>query len=201
MSTRDRLVDAAIRCLAEDGWARTTTRRILAVAGAHAPDVNYYFGSKDGLMHEAAVRVTRRWAQGPLRQADATAGATADADTGARLTAVLQRFLDNLHADRTDAVAAIEVFAQAERSEALRSELRDAYEDFRAAVGDIARPQTAEWNSSEIRALATVLIALFDGLAVQSVFDPDGVPGASDLVHALAILAGVLHDADGAGQQ
>ncbi|MGU3653827.1 TetR/AcrR family transcriptional regulator [Mycolicibacterium sp. A43C] len=197
MSTRDRLVDAAIRCLAEDGWARTTTRRILAVAGAHAPDVNYYFGSKDGLMHEAAVRVTRRWAQGPLRQADATAGA----DPGARLTAVLQRFLESLHADRTDAVAAIEVFAQAERSEALRSELRDAYEDFRAAVRDNTRSQTAEWSSSEIRALATVLIALFDGLAVQSVFDPDGVPPASDLVHALAILGGVLHDADRAGQQ
>ena len=197
MSTRDRLVDAAIRCLAEDGWARTTTRRILAAAGAHAPDVNYYFGSKDGLMHEAAVRVTRRWAQGPLRQADATAGA----DPGARLTAVLQRFLENLHADRTDAVAAIEVFAQAERSEALRSELRDAYEDFRAAVGDNTFPQTADWKSSEIRALATVLIALFDGLAVQSVFDPDGVPGASDLVHALAILAGVLDDEDRARRQ
>lgn len=93
------------------------------------------------------------------------------------------------------------MFAQAERSEALRSELRDAYEDFRAAVGDNTFPQTADWKSSEIRALATVLIALFDGLAVQSVFDPDGVPPASDLVHALAILAGVLDDEDRAGQQ
>ncbi|MCF6390421.1 TetR/AcrR family transcriptional regulator [Mycobacterium sp. MBM] len=197
MSTRDRLVDATIRCLAEDGWARTTTRRILSGAGAHAPDVNYYFGSKDGLMHEAAVRVTRRWAQGPLRQAGDTAGA----DPRTRLTAVLQGFLDSLRADRTDAVAAIEVFAQAERSETLRRELRDAYDDFRVAVGENMRPQAADWNNSEVRALATVLIALFDGLAVQSVFDPDGVPPASELVDAMALLAGVMHDADRAGRE
>ncbi|MGU3498177.1 TetR/AcrR family transcriptional regulator [Mycobacterium sp. C31M] len=187
MSTRDRLLDAAVRCLAEDGWARTTTRRILATAGAHAPDVNYYFGSKDGLLHQAAVHATRRWAQGPLRNA-VDLGET---DPKARLTAVLQGFLDDLRTDRSDAVAAIEVFAQAERSDALREELRSAYDDFRAAVGDSLGPAMAALDGAQVRSVATILIALFDGLAVQSIFDPENVPAASELVDALALLADV----------
>ncbi|AQA04220.1 hypothetical protein BVC93_19315 [Mycobacterium sp. MS1601] len=165
--------------MADDGWARTTTRRILAVAGAHAPDVNYYFGSKEGLMHEAAVRVTRRWAQGPLRHASEPT----DADARTRLTDVLGRFLDSLQEDKSDTVAAVEVFAQAERSDALRAEMRTIYEDLRVEVG------RSVGDGPESRAAATVLIALFDGLAVQSLFDPDGVPSAAELVNALTKLA------------
>ncbi|MGB3485929.1 MAG: TetR/AcrR family transcriptional regulator [Mycobacterium sp.] len=184
MSTRDRLLDAAICCLADDGWARTTTRRILAAAGAHAPDVNYYFGSKEELMREAAVRVTRRWSQGPLRHM----GELVDTDPRTCLTEILERFLANLKQDKRDAVAAVEVFAQAERSEQLRTELRTVYEELRTTVGDGVE-ELAE--GADTRSLATVLIALFDGLAVQSLFDPDNLPSASALVDALAALSTV----------
>ena len=50
-ATRDRLLDAAERLLAERGSTGTSVRDVLAEAGvANASAVGYYFGSKDGLV-------------------------------------------------------------------------------------------------------------------------------------------------------
>lgn len=192
MDKRERLLTAAIDCLARFGWARTTTREIVASAGAHLPDVNYYFGSKGRLMHEAAVHAARRWAQGPLADA-AEVASDAPAE---RLTEVLARFLATLESDRSDAVAAVEAFAQAERSEPLRAELGTAYEEFRVAVGDSVAGAAGRPAALETRALASVLIALFDGLALQSLLDPGGMPPADELVRALALVAASTAEPD-----
>jgi AcrR family transcriptional regulator len=50
-STRERLLDAAERLLAEHGSSATSVRDVLTAAGvANASAVGYYFGSKDGLV-------------------------------------------------------------------------------------------------------------------------------------------------------
>lgn len=193
MSTRERLLDAAIRCLASEGWARTTTRRIISLARAHPPDINYYFGSKQALMHQAAVQVTRRWAQGPLRDASEisaeqiSGGGISAEPAPEHLTLILDRFLAALAADRSDAVAALEAFAQAERAETLRDDLAAAYAQFRTAVTAAITGRGAA-AGPEAGALASALIALFDGLAIQWLLDPRALPAADELVTALGRL-------------
>lgn len=48
-TTRDRLLDAAERLLAERGLAATSVRAVCAEAGANVAAVHYHFGSKDAL--------------------------------------------------------------------------------------------------------------------------------------------------------
>ncbi|HSH27442.1 MAG TPA: TetR family transcriptional regulator, partial [Wenzhouxiangella sp.] len=50
ISTRDRILDAAERLFAEQGFHLTTLRQITQAAGANLAAVNYYFGSKQELI-------------------------------------------------------------------------------------------------------------------------------------------------------
>ena len=48
--TRERILDAAERLFAEHGLERVSTRDITALAEANVGAINYYFGSKEGLV-------------------------------------------------------------------------------------------------------------------------------------------------------
>jgi len=46
---RNRLLDAALKLFAEQGFAKTSTREIALAAQANVASISYYFGDKDGL--------------------------------------------------------------------------------------------------------------------------------------------------------
>ncbi len=197
MDHRERLLEAAIGELQERGYARTTTRGIVAAADSHLPAVNYYFGSKETLLHEAIVEALRRWAETTMK----TAGEPA-ADPSERLARGIAQFLSTLEDDRPYVVAALEAFAQAERSEELRGRLAGAYADFRAIVARSVEREAGSASHRELGvaaepsagplALASVLIALFDGLAIQWLLDPEAAPDAEQVIGALGALAGAV---------
>lgn len=54
--TRSRLLDAAERLFAEEGFAAVGLRVITATAGANLAAVNYHFGSKEGLLKAVLER-------------------------------------------------------------------------------------------------------------------------------------------------
>lgn len=191
MGPRERLVEAALRLLQERGYARTTTRQIVAAANSHLPAVNYYFGSKERLLDEAIVEALRRWAQSTMVVADEPG----PVDPRERLRRSVGRFFATLEADRPYAVAALEAFAQAERSDELRDRLADAYREFREVVGRsveraAGRPEGPP--ESDAMAVSSILIALFDGLAIQWLLDPEHAPSDEDVVNALTTLGQVF---------
>jgi AcrR family transcriptional regulator len=69
-ATRQRLLEVAIRIFAQRGFDGARTRDIAAAARTNIVSIAYYFGSKQGLYHVAALRVVSRWAahQKPLVQ-------------------------------------------------------------------------------------------------------------------------------------
>jgi AcrR family transcriptional regulator len=180
MGTRERLLEAAIGCLQTRGYARTTIRDIVAAASSHLPAVNYFFGSKERLLHEATVQALLRWSQATL----ASTEAPATLDPRSRLQVSVERFLAAVRGDRPGLVAAVEAFAQAERDDALRARLAGAYDDLRAAI--------ALGGDDESRAVASVLIALLDGLALQCLLDPQRAPTGPEVVRSLDAVARVL---------
>ncbi len=190
MTARERLLEAAIRCLESTGYARTTTRDIVATAGSHLPAVNYYFGSKERLLEEAVVEALRRWAETTMVVARAPAGGT----PRERLFRSVDRFLATLEESRPYVVAAVEAFAQAERSDELRRRLAEAYDDFRLEVARTLAATDIEDGDArpESRHLASVLIALFDGLAVQWLLDDERVPSADEVTASLELMAAAL---------
>ena len=63
ISPREGLLDTAERLFAEGGVAATSVRAITSAAGANVAAINYYFGSREGLLREL---ISRR--QVPLNQ-------------------------------------------------------------------------------------------------------------------------------------
>lgn len=53
---RERLLDSAEKLFAENGFARTSIRKITSSAGCNIAAVNYHFGSKDNLYREVFRR-------------------------------------------------------------------------------------------------------------------------------------------------
>lgn len=85
------------------------------------------------------------------------------------------------------AVAYVEAWAQAERNPVLRAQLAAHYREFRTATAALA--QSLSHASSESlpdpEALATILVAVADGLVVQWLLDADSLPVPARLARAL----------------
>src|SRR2546429_7859732 len=61
--TRERLIAAASKVLAQKGYDATTLREIAREANAAPGLVHYYFGGKDQLLVEVLKTVSKRYAQ------------------------------------------------------------------------------------------------------------------------------------------
>lgn len=58
--TRQRILDAAIKIFAVDGYDGATTRKLAERAGVTLPAIQYYFGSKGGLHRAVVARIAER---------------------------------------------------------------------------------------------------------------------------------------------
>jgi len=113
---RVRLIDAAIRVLARDGFARTSARAVAQEAGTVNGSIFYYFGSMDGLLAAAANVLADR---GIARISDGLGGEQAHVEWRGRLSPVLRA-----EAHSEDGHAVMELFVGARTSPALAAEVR-----------------------------------------------------------------------------
>jgi AcrR family transcriptional regulator len=54
--TKQKILNAAERLFAEQGYSATSLRQIIAEAGVNLASVHYHFGSKEELLHELVMR-------------------------------------------------------------------------------------------------------------------------------------------------
>jgi len=192
---RERLLEAAIVCLQERGYARTTARDLVAASGTNLASIGYHFGSKERLLDIAVGEAFQRW----LKPLVALAADPGPATPLERLQLSLAGVVDSLEENRTLVAACLEAWAQMPRSETLRAELAASYDDFHRAIAATTRDAFAEVGATDIdaEALATLIIALFDGLLVRWQLDPDDSPDPERLTAAAraalaALAAGAL---------
>ncbi|WP_327298286.1 MULTISPECIES: TetR family transcriptional regulator [unclassified Streptomyces] len=166
---RDRIIDAAIRVVGDQGIAGLSHRSVAAEADVPLGSTTYHFATLDELL----VAALRKVSDEPRTGIGAWARALAEPGEGlaGRLTALLGRLVTG---DRSRVRLEYELYLAALRREALRpvaAEWLDAFvEVVRAHVGGDA-------------ATARALVALFDGLLIQLLltgraFDPDEVRDA-----------------------
>jgi AcrR family transcriptional regulator len=179
---RERLLEAAITCLQEKGYARTTSRDLVAASDTNLASIGYHFGSKEHLLNVAVTEAFQRWLK-PLVALAAEPGPATPLD---RLGRTLTGVMDSLEQNRPLITACLEAWAQLARSEDLRAEMTTSYEDFRVVIARTTRDAFAEVGTTEVDvdALAALIIALFNGLLVQWQLDPSGSPSASRLIDA-----------------
>lgn len=168
-----RIVDAMRASVARRGMAGSTFDHVAREAGVSRGLLHYYFGTKERLI----IEVVRR-------DSDLRIGALEEALAGARtaedLIDVLVSSLEALVGeDRWFAVLSFELFTLGQRNEEIAAEM--------AALGQRARDHVAEQIAAKERegvltlgaapeAVAAVLLALGDGLAVRMLSEPSLPP-------------------------
>jgi AcrR family transcriptional regulator len=198
---REQLLTAARRLLEERGYARITARDLVAASDTNLASIGYHFGSKAALLNEAIEAAFADWsaqlADFAMSDPDATPLARAGATWAASLAALPER--------QPILQAYIESLAQALRVPELRSQLAGHYARARAMVAELvarsaAGSEGADLDERRCQAVASLVIAACDGLAVQWMLDPQGAPDAAELVAGLqAIVAASMPS--GAGRQ
>jgi AcrR family transcriptional regulator len=181
---REALLAAARRLLEERGYAHITARDLVAASDTNLASIGYHFGSKAGLLNEAIEAAFEDWA-GQLAE---FVMSDPDATPLQRAAATWVRSAETLPERRSLLQSYVEALAQAMRVPQLRAQLAGHYARARARVGElVARSLGGGIGAEDPRclAVAALVIAACDGLAMQWMLDPDAFPSTDDLLGGL----------------
>jgi TetR/AcrR family transcriptional repressor of bet genes len=163
---RQMLIEAAIRCLARGGIAAFTVDQISHEAGVSRGLINHYFKGIEDLLQ--AVYETMTQSMGTA------ARATLFVDGGARekLDTVLDAMFTPPMFSKTSLRAWLALWGEVATNSRLRAAHRRSYDTYREALTEaisaIARERSKRVDA---QALATICIALMDGLWIEWCLD------------------------------
>jgi AcrR family transcriptional regulator len=164
-ATRAALLDAALACLVEEGYANLTTRRVAERAGVSQGTQMHYFPTRAQFVVEAVRHVAGELAEG-------AAGRTPPRTRGDR--ARLEWALDELWAIHAGPVfaAAMELWVAARTDAEVQAALRDVARDVTRMVATaatemfpdlMARPGAGELLDTALAAIRGLAILRFHG--------------------------------------
>ncbi|MFD0885609.1 TetR/AcrR family transcriptional regulator, partial [Streptosporangium algeriense] len=165
MGVPEDLLAAAKQCLSERGYARTTVRDIVAVSGSNLAAINYHFRSKDALLTQAMIEVTREAIDEVLK-------AFPD-DSQEWFEAFWAELIESFRANPMVWRTNVETLAQASHLPEVRARLAEGQA--------LAQHELGKRLPGQGAAGAQVLLTLVIGLLVRWQIDPDNAPTAHDL--------------------
>jgi len=172
---RRQILDAAAACFAREGFHRTSVQDIVRESGVSAGLVYRYFQGKDDMI--AAIVAERHEYRAAVLGADPAAG----------FIALLRSIGDP--AARDDLRLRVQVWAETIRSAPIRELARAGVEEPIRLTAPALAGVSAQ--GADPAAVARVLIAVYQGLVLQTVWDDDLDHAA--FVHAVEVLlAGLL---------
>jgi TetR/AcrR family transcriptional repressor of bet genes len=178
-TTREQIIAAASHVLSEQGYDATTLKAIARAAGLAPGLVHYHFGGKDQLLVEVLQQASQRYTESmaPLRAASPGAVSAAAAMAEPQRRSVEEPAWYRLR---------YELFALGLRNPAIQPGLQALLASGRDSIAASVRSVIGQ-EQAESDAIAALLLACFDGLALQYMADP-----AFDLAAAYAALARLL---------
>jgi AcrR family transcriptional regulator len=185
---RELLLAAARTLLEEKGYARITARDLVAASDTNLASIGYHFGSKEELLNAAIDTVSEEWTE----QLASIAMADPAASPVERAIAAWAAMLKLLPANRNLVLSQIEALAQAERSTQLRQHIAERYRHARTEVARLVAESIAGTIADDPRceAIASFVLAVCDGLAVQCLIDPDRMTAPEDFAAGVLALFG-----------
>ena len=171
---RARIVGAARKLLAEEGYDRVTMKEVAREAGVAQGLIHYYFSGKDEILVEVLMQTSKEYADEAGRLAPSSPESQSLSE--AALAAVKERVYRQPEWHRLR----YELFAMGLRKPEFLPGVAALLETGRggvsSALGRISKqdPGRGAARDPEREALAAVLLSCFDGLALQKLADPEG---------------------------
>lgn len=182
-TSRDRLAEAAKSVLGARGYDVATVREIATEAGVPQGLIHYYFGGKDGLLAEVLIREAAVYRDDQDR---ATRAAASSKDV---IRGALDRRRRRVAREPEWHRLRFELFALGLRKPHMKPRLAELLSVGRKAIAEILG-RAAGRERIKDPAMASVVLACVDGLALQKLADP-----AFDLEAAYASLQQLLAEA------
>ena len=165
-----RIVEAMRRSVGRRGAAASTFDNVAQEAGVSRGLLHYYFGTKERLL----VEVVRHDTEVRLRALeDALARADSVDSIVETLVVKLKEFVSE---DPASHALIHELFSVSRRNEEVRGELAELYRKVRDQVADVLREKERDGVvrlRGDAESVASLLLALGDGLELQLVSDPE----------------------------
>lgn len=181
MGNREDLLAGAKRCLVAKGYARTSVRDIATEAGVSMAAIGYHYGSRETLLTMAVVELMEEWGADFGRRLAEDPG---PAEPIERFEHYWGKVVESFQEQRLVWAATIDAYAQTQYVPELRKELADGIQDGRMAhariLGDV--------DPADAQAVGSFFQALFSGVLMQWLLDPERAPSAADLARALRVI-------------
>ena len=187
MGNREKLLDGALQCLFEKGYAHTTARDIASTAGVSLAAIGYHFRTTEELLNQALNQAVERWGEELER-------ALTDEDDGAlppaeRFTAIWTRVIASVTANRPLWTTQFEIVTQLGRQQepeprwsASQQAAQEGLAGLFHGIDPGAEPELA-------RTVGGLYQALLTGVVVQHLVAPERAMSGRDLVTALRAVA------------
>jgi AcrR family transcriptional regulator len=183
---RAEIVAATIRCLARDGYAGLTMKRVAAEARLSQGILHYYFRDKRAILAAAAARVTDDLDRRVAAEAQGARGARG------RLRALVRACLDVATRDRAAWTVFIEFWGETLHDPELAALNARSYARARRLIGRVVTAGIDEgvFRRVAVAEAAMVMLALLDGLSLQLTFESALVPvGRAERIAETALMA------------
>jgi AcrR family transcriptional regulator len=176
------ILAAARTVFARSSFAEARMEDIAQVAGLSKAAIYLYFPSKDELI-SALLQQYFAAAFADLTALHTVAGPLRD-----RLESWTNRWIDELESDAAYLAVGHEFFAVAARRAEVRVVVRDYYRRFRAELTTLLTTAQAQGERLALPPadLATAVVALFEGLSMLWMLDPEAIDLRVVTAHALA---------------
>ncbi|MGW8529812.1 MULTISPECIES: TetR/AcrR family transcriptional regulator [Nocardiopsidaceae] len=186
MGHKEQLLEGAKQCLYTKGYARTTSRDIVAASGANLASIGYHYGSKEVLLTTAMIAVVGEWSDRVLAVLSAADGGSAPVD---RFEETMNRLVRSLGDVRTMVAANFEVLAQLDRMPELRDQLAGAHRLARRGLAAVVLGVPVEQVTDEQEdTVGSLMLTLVPGVMAQSLVSPGETPDGTRLAAAIRAL-------------
>ena len=167
---REQIVRATVRCLARDGYARLTMKKVAREAGVSQGSLHYYFADKRAMLVATLTAVSR-----DLDRRVAAAQSRAPREPAARLRAMVRTCLE-VAVDRSEFwVVFLEFWGEMAHDRRLRAVNAEVYTRTRRLLARLIADgvRTGRFRAVAPERAAAVVLGLVDGVSLQLTFDPD----------------------------
>jgi AcrR family transcriptional regulator len=179
------LIEGTLRVLRDRGLAATTSRDIAAATGVNLQAITYHFGSKDELVSMALLHAVRSWVVPALDVLHS------ETDPAVRVLRAVSALQDAYDRGRDLVPVYLEALVHSSRHPGLREGVVTLLSEVRAFLAD----QIAAMKVSgalpawvEPPAMAMLLVAAADGIALHGVLEPAGPSTHEVAAQALRLL-------------